>query len=330
MLAANGEAVAGAAAAVVTMVVFFARWRPAVVVSLGGYASLPCVVAALVWRVPVVVVSLDAVPGLVNRFASRFAAAFATGVPGPVREGRAHHGQGQSGGGDRGPIYTGVPVRREMAELDRSPRGRLAARQRLGLPAGAKVVVVTGGSLGSLRVNRATARLAEIWAGRGDLAVRHVVGKRDWAEFSQPKALAGGLAYQAVPYEEDMASLYGAADVAVQRAGASTVAELALAGVPSVLVPLPGAPGDHQGANARAMASAGAAVVLDDGELDGERLAKELDELLSDASRLAQMGEAARSLARPDAAKEIAELVERAARLVPETVGVASGRGGQK
>jgi UDP-N-acetylglucosamine:LPS N-acetylglucosamine transferase len=110
-----------------------------------------------------------------------------------------------------------------------------------------------------------------------------------------------------------MASLYAAADVAVQRAGANTVAELALAGVPSVLVPLPGSPGDHQGANARAMAEAGGAVVIVDTDLDGARLGQELEALFAEPDRLAAMGEAAKALGRPGAAAAVARLVEQSA-----------------
>ena len=306
-LLVNVEAAVGVVAAIVMAVGYFARWRPAVVVSLGGYAGLPCVVAATIWRVPVVVVNVDAVPGSANRLAARVAAVCAVGSP-DVRLPRA--------------VFTGAPVRGAMAGIDRSPGGKCLARQRLGLPAGAKVVAVSGGSLGSLRINRATAQLAELWAGRGDVAIRHVVGRRDWDLFrsaSPASAVAGeGLVYQLVEYEEDMAGLYSAADVAVQRAGANTVAELALAGVPSLLVPLPGSPGDHQGANARAMANAGGAVVVADDELDGERLARELDALLADPEHLARMGEAARALGRPDAAGNVADLVEQQARRRPE------------
>jgi UDP-N-acetylglucosamine:LPS N-acetylglucosamine transferase len=301
-LAANAGAVLGTAAGVVMAVWHFARWRPAIVVSLGGYASLPCVLAATVWRVPVVVVNVDAVPGAVNRLAARVAAVCAVGSPG-VEMPHA--------------LFTGVPVRGAMAGIDRGPVARGQARERLGLPADARVVAVSGGSLGSLRINRATAELAESWAARGDVAIRHVVGRRDWELFSAVTHSAGGLVYQRVPYEEDMAGLYAAADVAVQRAGANTVAELALAGVPSVLVPLPGAPGDHQGANARAMAGVGGAVVVPDDELDGQRLGHELDSLLGDPARLSLMGEAARSLGRPDAAAQVASLVEKHARRRP-------------
>jgi undecaprenyldiphospho-muramoylpentapeptide beta-N-acetylglucosaminyltransferase len=312
-LVANSGALAAEARAVAMAVRLFATWRPAVVLSLGGYASLPGVVAAKVWRVPLVVVNVDAVPGAVNRWASRVAAVSAVGVPG-LHLPRA--------------VYTGVPVRSTMSAVDRSDAGRRRARQRLGLPLEAVVVAVSGGSLGSLRVNQATAQLAELWADRSDVAIRHVVGRRDWdrfrAPFGQGRA-TGALAYQRVPYEEDMAGLYAAADVAVQRAGANTVAELALAGVPSVLVPLPGAPGDHQGANARAMASTGGAVVVPDEQLDGSRLAQELEALMSGQGLLRRMGEAARALGRPDATATVASLVERHARSQPRKATAGAG-----
>ena len=222
---------------------------------------------------------------------------------------------------------TGVPVRAGLAAIDRGPAARAAARERLGLPPNAQVVAVSGGSLGSLRVNRATLELAKLWAARTDVAIRHVVGRRDWDELSRAARPPGGLVYQQVEYEQDMASLYSAADVAVQRAGANTVAELALAGVPAVLVPLPGSPGDHQGANARLLATAGGAVVVPDEELDGVRLAKELEMLLADPGRLASMGEAVKGLARPKAAEEVARLAEEHAR--PRPVAHTTGRGRQ-
>ena len=313
----NAQVLFDAAAAVVLASGLFAKWRPAVVVSFGGYASFPCVVAAALFGAPVVVVNLDSVPGLVNRWAARLAAACAEGVPGGPRPSPAA-GTGKS-------VFTGVPVRAEMAAIDRSPAGRRRAREHLGVPHDAMLVAVCGGSLGSLRVNQATAELAELWAGRAGVAVRHVVGKRDWPLFGRPACPVGGLLYQVVEYEEDMASLYAAADVAVQRAGASTVAELALAGLPSLLVPLPGSPGDHQGANAQALARAGGAVVVPDAELDGARLARELEALLGDPARLAEMGAAAKSLARPSATSDLADLVERCARTVSQTRPVTGG-----
>jgi UDP-N-acetylglucosamine:LPS N-acetylglucosamine transferase len=160
-------------------------------------------------------------------------------------------------------------------------------------------------------VNRAVRGLAERWADRRDVAIRHVVGRRDWDSFATPPetVAAGPLVYQLVEYENQMPDLLVAADVAVCRAGASTVAELAIAGLPSVLVPLPIAPRDHQRANTRELVEAGGAVVVDDGELTAERLAAELEPLLDGADRRAAMAVAARSVARPDAATEVAELV---------------------
>ncbi|HTV10298.1 MAG TPA: UDP-N-acetylglucosamine--N-acetylmuramyl-(pentapeptide) pyrophosphoryl-undecaprenol N-acetylglucosamine transferase [Acidimicrobiales bacterium] len=297
----NISALTGEVLATLAALRLFSRWRPAIVVSLGGYASLPCVVAAMAWRVPVLVVNVDAVPGAVNRFASKVATCSAVGTP-EVRLPRAY--------------FTGVPVRSAMARIDRTDAARSVARQRLGLPQNALVVAVSGGSLGSLRINRATLELARLWSSRAGTAIYHVVGRRDWDEFGFPAQAFGELVYLRVPYEEDMAALYCAADIAVQRAGANAVAELAIAGVPAVLVPLPGSPGDHQGQNARAMALAGGAVVVKDEELDGPRLAKELEDLLASPERLRSMGQAARKLARPDATAAIADLVEKYARAV--------------
>jgi UDP-N-acetylglucosamine--N-acetylmuramyl-(pentapeptide) pyrophosphoryl-undecaprenol N-acetylglucosamine transferase len=276
----------------------FADWRPSVVVSLGGYASVAPVAAAAAFGVPVVVVNVDAAPGAANRVAARLAVASAVSSP-KVRLPRA--------------VLTGVPVRAEVAAIDRSEAARARARERLNLPLEARVVAVSGGSLGARSINKAVVELAKLWSGRAGFAIRHVVGRRDWDEFGASEVVTEGLVYQRVPYEDDMASFYQVADVAVERAGASTVAELAVAGVPSLLVPLPRSPGDHQGANAREMARAGAAVVVPDAQLDGCRLGDELDALLADPARLHGMGEAARSLAKPRAAAQVADLVEKAA-----------------
>jgi UDP-N-acetylglucosamine--N-acetylmuramyl-(pentapeptide) pyrophosphoryl-undecaprenol N-acetylglucosamine transferase len=162
----------------------------------------------------------------------------------------------------------------------------------------------------------------ERWAGRADRSIFHIVGRRDWeaaapsAPSSPPSATAGeaGLALIQVPYQERMEVVYAAADVVVCRAGAMTVAELAAAGVPSILVPLPGAPGDHQTANARVLARAGAAVVLADADCDAERLDAALDCLLAHPEGLDAMGRAAASLGHRDAAAAGAEVVEAHAR----------------
>jgi UDP-N-acetylglucosamine:LPS N-acetylglucosamine transferase len=212
-------------------------------------------------------------------------------------------------------VVTGAPVRDELASLERSAQRAAAARTALGLPAGRGCVGVFGGSLGAGSVNRAAVDLATRWAGRTDRALYHVTGRRDWASMSGLGHDGGaGLAWRLVPFEPRMDLLYQAADVVVCRAGAITVAELAVAGVPAVLVPLPGAPGDHQTANAAALVAAGAGVLVADADCDGERLAAVLDDLLEDPDRLGAMAAAARSVGRPDAAAAVAEVVDAHAR----------------
>ena len=152
------------------------------------------------------------------------------------------------------------------------------------------------------------------------MVVEHVVGPRGWM-----KGLAGGVSaddapertvaaapdveYRAVRYEADMLTVLRAADLVVCRAGATSVAELSALGVPSILVPLPGAPGDHQTANARYLEDAGGALLVPDSELDGDRLGVEMAALLADTGRLTAMANGARSLGRPDAADRVVALI---------------------
>jgi UDP-N-acetylglucosamine--N-acetylmuramyl-(pentapeptide) pyrophosphoryl-undecaprenol N-acetylglucosamine transferase len=277
-----------------------ARRRPAVVVALGGYASVPCAFAAVALRVPLVVCEQNAVPGAANRSLARFARAAAVSFPGTDLP-RAR--------------VTGNPVRPEILAVDRR-RDRDEARAALGLPPDRRVVAAFGGSLGARRINLAVVAALQRWADRGDLAVRHVVGRRDWTLVAEaaPDLSDAALVYAPVEYEDRMDLVLAAADVAVCRAGATTVAELAVVGLPSVLVPLPGAPGDHQTANARHLVDAGAAVLVADAELEGDRLAGEVDALLSDPEALERMSRAAAAFARRDAAEAVAVLVEEHAR----------------
>jgi UDP-N-acetylglucosamine:LPS N-acetylglucosamine transferase len=175
------------------------------------------------------------------------------------------------------------------------------------------VLVVFSGSLGSRRVNEAVRGLASRWAERGDLAIRHVTGRRDYADFAGADLAGSGLVYQVVEYEDRMELLLSAADVAVTRAGGS-VAELEAFSVPAVLVPLPIATRDHQTANATVLKEAGAAVMVPDHELTTDRLESELAPILADGDRRTSMSQAMRSLARLDAADRVATLIEEQAR----------------
>ncbi|MGH9076072.1 MAG: UDP-N-acetylglucosamine--N-acetylmuramyl-(pentapeptide) pyrophosphoryl-undecaprenol N-acetylglucosamine transferase [Acidimicrobiales bacterium] len=295
---ANVGAAAGLAGAVVRALVLVGRTRPAVVVSVGGYASVAATLAAFAWRVPIVVAEQNAVPGAANRLAGRVARASAVSFAGTALP-RA--------------VLTGNPVSAEILAVDRGPAGRAAARAALDLPPDRAVVAVVNGSLGARRVNEAVVALAALWGSRRDVAVRHVVGARDWDSLAAGPE-GSGLVYQQVRFESRMDLLYAAADVVVSRPGGATLAELAVVGLPSVLVPRPGSPGDHQTGNARHLEGAGAAVVVPDEECDANRLARELDALIGSPARLAEMAVAARRLGRPGAAAAVAALVEGHAR----------------
>lgn len=297
----NLVAMVGLAAALVRGVALVARRRPRAVVSVGGYAAFAASVGAVVTGRPLVLIDLDTTPGLVHRvlrpFAVAICAAYGTDV-------------------GRRTVVTGTPVRAEITAITRSGAERAAARARLGLDAISPVVAVTSGSLGAASINRATAELAVRWHGEGPATLYHVTGRRDAPEVQEQRATAGidDKSWHLVTFELAMADLWQCCDVALCRAGATTVAELCAAGVPAVLVALPGAPGDHQAGNASVLARAGAAVVLDDAGLSGEQLDDVLSTLLKDPRRLEQMSAAARALGRPDAAARIAATVVQHAR----------------
>lgn len=289
----NVGAVVGILRAVVTSVGLVRRRRPSVVLALGGFASVACALAAVLWRVPLVVADQNARAGAANKLVARFARSCAV----PFAETDLPRA-----------VVTGNPVREEILEVAAAP-DRDAARRELGLPLGRTLLVSFAGSLGSRRVNQAVYGAVRSWRDRSDLAVLHVVGVRDWDAREDPAP--GELIYEAVRYETRMAQVLAAADLVVCRSGGTTVAELAVIGVPSVLVPLPIATRDHQTANAAPLVRAGAAVLVPDDELDAARLVEEVDRLI-DGGRLADMAAAARALGRPDAAAAVADLVEAA------------------
>jgi UDP-N-acetylglucosamine--N-acetylmuramyl-(pentapeptide) pyrophosphoryl-undecaprenol N-acetylglucosamine transferase len=277
------------------------RWRPAAVVSVGGYAAFAASAGAVLAARPLVLVNFDASPGLVNRVLSTFAVAIASALP---EEGVARA------------VVTGAPIRESIAAVSREPSARMAARARLGVANDVTVVAVMTGSLGAASVNTAVCELAARWRDDPDVTLYHVTGRRDAAAVEATRAASGiGPAnWRTVPFESDMADLWSACDLAVCRAGALTIAELCATGVPSVLVPLPGAPGSHQEKNADVLARAGAAVVIADDLMSGERLDHTISGLLADPGALARMSAAARGLSRPDAARRVATVVLDSAR----------------
>jgi UDP-N-acetylglucosamine--N-acetylmuramyl-(pentapeptide) pyrophosphoryl-undecaprenol N-acetylglucosamine transferase len=261
------------------------RRKPDAVLGAGGYVAGPMVLAARLSRIPCALTEADAHLGLANRLAAPLAERVFLALP-----------LGMDGEKFRA---VGRPIPAASRAVERED-----ARERLGLEGDAPVVLVFGGSLGARLLNQLA---LAAWAESGP-AVIHLCGERDYPE------LRGRVTrpdYVLRPFIDEIGVAYGAADVALARAGGS-VWELAAAGLPAVLVPGAFATGDHQDKNARWFADAGGAVVIP--ETEAERAPQAVEELLADSDRLAAMAEAMRAVAKPDAAEEIAdELVSLAA-----------------
>ncbi len=272
--------------------------KPDAVMGGGGYVAGPVGAAALTRGVPLVLTEADSHLGLANRALAPWARRVCLAFP-PAE---ARRGAFSSAAARRRGHYlvTGRPT--PASEHDRE-----GARERLGIAPQETCVLVFGGSLGARTIN-----MAAVDAFKGAaFHVLHVSGRRDHPELVGREL---GAAYDLREYLDlkQFADALSAADLVVARAGGS-VFEIAAHGVPAILVPYPHAAGDHQSANARWMEQAGAAVVIPDGQLTAPRLAREVAALLGDRARLQAMGQAARGLARPDAAQEVArELLEAA------------------
>jgi UDP-N-acetylglucosamine--N-acetylmuramyl-(pentapeptide) pyrophosphoryl-undecaprenol N-acetylglucosamine transferase len=294
---APGAAIAGTGAALRLL----RRERIDVVAGMGGYVTLPVAAAARLAGVPVVLHESNAVPGVANRLAARFARRVGVGVAAAVDAfppGKA--------------LLVGNPVRPELARLDRAAL-RAEATAAFSLEPRRRTLFVFGGSQGARRINQALVAATAHWPEPGGMQVLHACGRRDEAEVraawraADPEAR--GLLVRVVAFVDRMDLAYAAADLAVTRAGAMTMAELTAVGMPALLVPLPHATAGHQAANAHAAAEAGGARVVPDERLDGPTLAAAAAPLLAEPGELARMGKAMRSLARPHAAEELAALV---------------------
>jgi UDP-N-acetylglucosamine--N-acetylmuramyl-(pentapeptide) pyrophosphoryl-undecaprenol N-acetylglucosamine transferase len=208
-------------------------------------------------------------------------------------------------------VVTGTPLRAEIERVDRSSAARLLAKRHATPPIDADrfVVVVMTGSLGAASVNTAVRDLAALWSTRGDLTIIHVTGRRDYVSLSRFIPELAGLDYRVVEFG-DMVTLWGLCDLAICRAGATTLAELTALAIPSILVPLPNAPDDHQTKNARALVAAGGAELVIDDDCTASTLATTLTPLLDHAT-LAVMSRRAGALAHRDAAHSIASVILR-------------------
>lgn len=270
----------------------FATYQPVAVLGTGGYASGPVVWSGARRGLPTAIQEQNAYPGLASRWLSR----------------RVDH------------VYLGVPEAGSLLKL--SPRTRVfdtgnpiappeagrraGAQQRLGLDPARPVLLVTGGSQGSLAINRAVARwLEQRSAAASEWQVLWLAGRATYQDFTtwrRPPAV------QVADFMDPMADAYAVADLVISRAGMMTVAELCAWGLPSILIPLPTSAADHQTGNARVMDSAGAAVMLTQGSMEAEGLGPVLEPLLRDAGCRLALAERARARGRPDAARQIVSL----------------------
>jgi UDP-N-acetylglucosamine--N-acetylmuramyl-(pentapeptide) pyrophosphoryl-undecaprenol N-acetylglucosamine transferase len=268
-----------------------ARYHPAAVFSMGGYAAGPPVMAALMRRIPVVVMEPNAVPGFTNRVIGRFVTRALLAFPETAR----YFPRGRT-------ELTGLPVREEFFRIPPKRRGAVLN------------LLITGGSQGSRTLNRAARESWPLFRKAG-LAVRivHQSGPAGFEELREAFTHSG-LEGEVVPFLTEMPAAFAAADLVVCRSGAGAVSELAAAGKPSVLVPFPFAADDHQTRNAEALERAGAARLVRDAEMSGELLVAEVAELARTAGRLEAMGTAARTFARPGAAARAADILEEVAR----------------
>jgi UDP-N-acetylglucosamine--N-acetylmuramyl-(pentapeptide) pyrophosphoryl-undecaprenol N-acetylglucosamine transferase len=263
--------------------------KPGAVVGTGGYAAGPVLLAASLAGIPIALQEQNALPGVTTRLLARRARQIHLGFPEATQHIRPGRLTEVTAPGN--PIIP--PARRDRAE----------ARRALGLEPGTPVLLVTGGSQGSRAINRALARALD----RGFPSGAAVLWSTGPGTFEAFRSYHRPPQIQVRPFWDPITEAYGAADLVVARAGAMTLAELTAWGLPSVLIPLPTAAGDHQTANAKALDAAGAALHLPEPQLTDSSLIQIAGDLLVDAGRLANMARAAARRGRPDAARAIAD-----------------------
>jgi UDP-N-acetylglucosamine--N-acetylmuramyl-(pentapeptide) pyrophosphoryl-undecaprenol N-acetylglucosamine transferase len=263
------------------------EFAPDVVIGVGGYASGPAMLSAILKHIPTLAFEPNVVPGFANRMVAHFVSGAAVHFEETAKYFR--HAE-----------VTGVPVREAFFEIP-AKRG------------GVPTLLVFGGSQGAHAINQAMIRcLPELQRQAPGIHIIHQTGERDYNDALASYRAAQNSA-EVFKFIEDMPAAFARADVVVCRSGASTVAEIAAAGKPAIFVPFPRAADDHQRVNAEALANHGAAVVVEELKLEGVWLAETISTLLQDERGLQRMSAAARSLAHPNAARDIAEMAARIA-----------------
>lgn len=264
------------------------RFRPRVVFSTGGYVAGPVMAAAILARIPLVVMEPNAIPGFSNRKVAKGVYRALLGFDAAVR----WFPPGKS-------EVTGLPVRPEFFQLEPKRSGPFT-------------ILITGGSRGARRLNSASRESWKFFRERGSpVRIVHQSGTAEYEALVR-EFQSAGIDGQVVPFIKDMADAFAQADLVVARSGAGSVNEIAAAGMPSILVPLPFAADDHQRKNAEALVAAGAARIVPDAEMNGERLFREVETLRQHAEELAAMRERVLPFAHPDAAIRAADVLEQA------------------
>ncbi len=290
--------------------------RPDVVLGTGGYVSGPIALAAWLLRRPLILQEQNSIPGLSNRWLARLA----DEVHLSFVEARSYFARKDN------LKVTGNPVRAYILTGDRA-----AALAEFGLAPGKPTVFVFGGSRGAHRINEAALEALRRLKGRVDLQFILQTGRDDF-EWARGVVEQEQLPARVMPFLARIHLAYAAADLVVCRSGAMTLAEIAVCGTPAILVPYPYAAHDHQTVNASNLVDRGAAAMILDRELTGERLAKELAHLLADRQALSRMSAHARTFARPDAAERLARSLQRwgqGRRVAREQARAASDGGGR-
>jgi UDP-N-acetylglucosamine--N-acetylmuramyl-(pentapeptide) pyrophosphoryl-undecaprenol N-acetylglucosamine transferase len=265
------------------------EFRPDVVIGVGGYASGPAMLAALLRRVPTLVFEPNFVPGFANRLVA------------PLVSGAAVH-FAETGRYFHRCEVTGVPVREAFFQMANK-----------NLETAKPTLLVFGGSQGAHAINQAVMEsVSDLRARVPGIHIVHQTGERDYNDAQEAYANLGG-SVEVYRFIDDMPGLFARAGLLICRSGASTVAEVTAAGKPAVFVPFPRAADDHQKRNAEALQRAGAAVMLEESKLNRENLVEAVGSLFSQPSRLEKMGEAARKLSHPNAARDIAAMAARLA-----------------
>ena len=261
------------------------RFRPAVVIGVGGYAAGPVCLAAWLMRIPVCLQEQNSLPGITNRLLARLARRIYTSFG----ESQAHFPAAKV-------LLTGNPVREAIIDLGR--------KNRLRTPERPFTILVAGGSQGARSINTAIIEMLPHIDAPRTLRIIHQCGADDLERVRQAYA-AAGLDARSEAFFSDMDRQYAQADLAVCRAGATTVAELTCVGLPALFIPFPHAADNHQEINARAVVSAEAGEMIRESELNGETLWSHIRRLRNDPQRLARMAQRACSLGRPEAADTI-------------------------